>query len=126
MFSAWALPPDHFPLRLRQSLTNTSQCRTGLYQRVSKSKNLNIYSSGFWNFVAGPTRSFCVDDCQNNAALYESNEKLFVYGFSTINNKNMIIELNGQSVTPVASRADNAGATVDGLFKSASVAGYFR
>jgi hypothetical protein len=98
----------------------------GLYQRVSKSKNINIYSSGFWNFVAGPARAMCADDCQNNAALYESNEKLSVYGFSTINSKNMIVELKGQSVIPVASRAANTGATIDGLFKSASVAGCFR
>jgi glucan 1,3-beta-glucosidase len=98
----------------------------GLYQRVSKSKNVNIYSSGFWNFVAGPTRAMCADDCQNIAALYESNEELFVYGLSTINSKNMIVELKGQTATPVASRAANTGATIDGLFKSASVAGYFR
>ena len=98
----------------------------GLYQRISKSKNLNIYSSGFWNFVAGQTRSLCFGDCQNNAALYESNEKLFVYGFSTINNLNMISELKGQSLIPAASRVDNAGAVMDGLFNTASVAGYFR
>ena len=98
----------------------------GLYQRISKSKNLNLYSSGFWNFVAGLSRSLCDGDCQNNAALYESNEKLSVYGFSTLNNKNMISELKGQTLTPVATRVDNTGATIDGLFNSASVAGYFR
>ncbi len=98
----------------------------GLYQRVSKSKNLNIYSSGFWNFVNGQTRSLCFGDCQNNAALYESNDKVSVYGFSTINNLNMISELKGQSLTTVASRVENAGAVMDGLFNTASIAGYFR
>ncbi len=101
------------------------QCRMGLYQRISHSKNLNIYSSGFWNFVAGPQRTMCSDDCQDNAALYDSNEKMFVYGLSTINNKNMILEGNGNgSVSVAASRAANAGAVMDG-FKTASVAGYF-
>ena len=98
----------------------------GLYQRISHSKNLNIYSSGFWNFVAGPSRTFCADDCQDNAALYESNEKLFVYGLTTINNKNMILELKGKTATPVATRAANTGGIIDGLFRSATVAAFFR
>lgn len=97
----------------------------GLYQRVSHSKNINIYSSGFWNFVAGPQRTMCTDDCQDNAALYDSNEKMYVYGVSTINNKNLLLEQSGDNVTVVASRAANAGAAMDG-FKTASVAGYFR
>jgi glucan 1,3-beta-glucosidase len=97
----------------------------GLYQRISHSKNINIYSSGFWNFVAGPQRTMCADDCQDNAALYDSNEKMYVYGVSTINNKNLVLEGGGENVTVVASRAANAGAAMDG-FKTASVAGYFR
>ena len=99
----------------------------GLYQRISRSKNLNIYSIGFWNFVSGPSRTMCSDDCQDNAVLYDSNEKLFVYGISTINNKNMILEGNGKgNVSSAVTRADNSGGTMDGIFKTASVAGYFR
>ncbi|KAK3898482.1 glucan endo-1,3-beta-glucosidase [Staphylotrichum tortipilum] len=102
------------------------QCRMGLYQRVSNSKNISIYSSGFWNFVAGPQRQMCSDDCQDNAALYEGNEKFSVFGFSTINNKNLLVERSGQSTAVVAARAANPGSLMDGLFKTASVAGYFR
>ncbi|KAH6848217.1 glycoside hydrolase family 55 protein [Chaetomium sp. MPI-CAGE-AT-0009] len=103
-----------------------AECRMGVYQRISRSKNINIYSSGFWNFVAGPQRAMCADDCQANAALYESNEKLYVYGFSTINNRNLVLESgSGGNVTVVATRAANAGAAMDG-FKTGTVAGYFR
>jgi len=98
----------------------------GLYQRVSLSKNINIYSAGFWNFVAGPNRAMCADDCQENAALYDSNEKMYVYGFSTINNRNMIVERGSDgNLTVVATAAANAGPGLDG-FRTASVAGYFR
>ncbi|KAK4190867.1 glucan endo-1,3-beta-glucosidase [Podospora australis] len=104
------------------------QCRMGLYQRISHSKNLNIYSSGFWNFVAGPERTMCTNDCQDNAALYESNEKMYVYGLTTINNKNLLLERGGsegKEISVVATRVDNAGAAMDG-FKTGTVAGYFR
>ena len=98
----------------------------GIYQRISHSKNINIYSSGFWNFVAGPERAMCADDCQDNAALYESNEKLYIYGLTTINNKNLILKKDSEgNITVVASRIANAGAVMDG-FNTASVAGYFR
>ena len=98
----------------------------GLYQRISHSKNINIYSSGFWNFVAGPQRTMCADDCQSNAALYESNERLYVYGLSTINSRNLVLEKAAQgNVTVVATRVANAGAAMDG-FKTATLAGYFR
>jgi glucan 1,3-beta-glucosidase len=98
----------------------------GLYQRISHSKNINIYSSGFWNFVAGPERAMCADDCQDNAALYEDNKKLYIYGLSTINNKNLILEEDSEgNVMVVASRVANAGEAMDG-FNTAAVAGYFR
>ena len=99
----------------------------GLYQRVSGSRNLNIYSSGFWNFVAGPQRTMCSSDCQDNAALYASNSKTFVYGFSTINSMNPILEADGDSsaAAPGATRVDNSGAQYDG-FNTAVIAAYFK
>jgi len=77
--------------------TNAVQCYMGLYRRIiSHSTNLNIYSSGFWNFVAGRQRTMCSDDCQDNAALYDSNEKIFAHGFSMINSKNMVLDGKGK------------------------------
>ncbi|GAB1315552.1 Family 55 glycoside hydrolase [Madurella fahalii] len=90
------------------------QCCMGLYQLITESRNINIYSSGFWNFVAGPDRTMCTDDCQDSAALYESNSKLYVYGLSTVNNKNLILEKAGNTTTPVATRVNNAFASLDG------------
>ncbi|KAK4161776.1 glucan endo-1,3-beta-glucosidase [Cladorrhinum sp. PSN259] len=105
---------------------NKVECRMGLYQRISHSKNLNIYSSGFWNFVAGPQRTMCASDCQANAALYESNEKMYVYGFTAINNRNLVLEKDSEgNVNVVATRADNVGPVMDG-FNTGTVAGYFR
>ena len=43
-----------------------------VYQRVIDSSNINLYSSGFWNFVAGPSRQMCSTDCQDNAVIYEN------------------------------------------------------
>ncbi|KAK5657995.1 hypothetical protein OQA88_2549 [Cercophora sp. LCS_1] len=102
-------------------------CRMGLYQRISNSTDISIYSSGFWNFVAGPKREMCTSDCQDNAVLYEKNSRLFVYGLSTINNKNLVIERTGgeDTATVAASRAENTGAGHDG-FSNAIVAAYLR
>jgi glucan 1,3-beta-glucosidase len=101
----------------------------GLYQRISGSSNLNIYSSGFWNFVAGPSRSYCSTDCQDNAALFDSNSKMHVYGFSTINSKNLILEsgVAGNTAQPVAvgMRTANSGSLHDG-FKTGVIAAYLR
>ncbi|KAK3356868.1 family 55 glycoside hydrolase [Lasiosphaeria hispida] len=106
---------------------NEVQCRMGLYQRISRSSNLNIYSSGFWNFVAGPSRTMCSTDCQDNAALYESNTKMHIYGVSTINSKNLVLEkgLSGNETVVAATRAANSGSPHDG-FKTGVVAAYFR
>jgi glucan 1,3-beta-glucosidase len=53
---------------------------------VVGSSNINLYSAGFWNFWCS------VDTCQTNAVIYENNTKLYSYGVSTINSKNMIME----------------------------------
>lgn len=101
----------------------------GLYQIVTSSSDLNLYSSGFWNFVGGPTRAICTADCQENAALYEGNSRMHVYGFSTINSKNLILERSGSvkgAVSVGAPRTANAGAVFDGLFKTGVVAAYLK
>lgn len=86
------------------------QCRMGLYQRVINSSDVNIYASGFWNFVAGPMRTFCATDCQDNAAQFIDNERFFSYGLSTINNVNAILEsgVGGDSNVAAATKTQNA------------------
>jgi len=99
----------------------------GLYQLIRNSKNLNIYSSGFWNFVSGYSRTFCSDDCQENAVLYESNSKMYVYGIATMNSKNMVLEsgVNGNETFAVGVRTDNSAAQHDS-FQAAVIAAYLR
>ena len=96
----------------------------GLYQYIRESSQLNIYSSGFWNFVSGPTRAFCASDCQGHAALYEANSKMFVYGFSTINSKNLILHGSGNGTLAAIPHTTNPGTAHDG-FGTASLAAYF-
>ena len=106
----------------------------GLYQLITNSSDLNIHSSGFWNFVAGPSRAMCASDCQESAALYGTdNARVHVYGFSTINSKNLILEgsasaatNSGRNASVVATRTANVGQVHDGLFKTAIVAAYLR
>ena len=125
--------PSQLRSHLRSKiLTCAVQCRMGLYQVITNSTDLNLYSSGFWNFVAGPSRTMCANDCQDNAVLYQGNSRVHIYGLSTINNKNMIVERsqgssgsrNG-SVGVTATRAANAGLAHDG-FKTGIVAAYLR
>lgn len=97
----------------------------GLYQIIRNSTNLNIYSSSFWNFVSGPQRTMCSTDCQDNTALYQDNSKMFIYGFSVINNANMIIEGDSGNMSPSASRADNVGQPFDG-FNTGVIAAYLK
>lgn len=90
------------------------QCRMGLYQRVINSSDVNIYSSGFWNFVAGPMRTFCATDCQDTAAQFAGNERFYSYGLSTINNVNSILETGvagdaNAQIAPKTQNAANAG-----------------
>lgn len=104
------------------------QCRMGLYQRITNSSDVNIYGSGFWNFVSGPNRTFCETDCQDNAALFEGNERLFSYGISTINDANLILAKgSGGALVQAAPKTQNAansgGATAIGTV-GAVVAAY--
>lgn len=114
------------PGRLSFCFLTRVQCRMGLYQIVTSSSDLNLYSSGFWNFVGGPTRAMCTADCQESAALYEGNSRMHVYGLSTINSKNLILERSGSAVSAAAPRTANAGAVFDGLFKTGVVAAYLK
>ncbi|KUJ10056.1 pectin lyase-like protein [Mollisia scopiformis] len=102
-------------------------CRMGLYQRVSNSSIINISSGGFWNFVSGPSRTFCATDCQDNAALYESSSKVFTYGISTINSKTLILEsgVGGDKDVAEVVRTANSGAAHDG-FPTGIMAAYLR
>jgi len=98
-----------------------------LYQRVVNSTGVNIYSSGFWNFVAGPSRSMCSTDCQDNAVFYENNSKLFSFGVSTINNKNLVLESGpNNSKYAVAVAHASTGAAVKDIFQTAVMAAYLR
>jgi glucan 1,3-beta-glucosidase len=98
----------------------------GLYQIVRQSTDVNLYSQGWWTFVMGPARTFCSADCQDNGAIYEGNSKLFAYGISTINVKNLILEGEPpNSLSAVATHAANQGAIHD-VFQTALVAAYLR
>lgn len=100
----------------------------GLYQHISNSSNINVYSAGFWNFVSGPSRTFCATDCQDNAGFYENNSKMFVYGFSTINSRTAILEsgVAGDKTFPEVNRTANSGSTFGGQFATGIMAAYLR
>jgi len=101
-----------------------------LYQRVSGSSNINLYGGAFWNFRAGPTQGLCTGDCQANGVLYENNTKLFSYGISTINVKNLIMETGpgGNKNAILAPRTSNMGNGLAGFPQNvpAYVAAYLR
>ncbi|TVY68952.1 Glucan endo-1,3-beta-glucosidase [Lachnellula suecica] len=104
-----------------------AMCRMGIYQRIYNSTDINVYSGGFWNFVSGPTRTFCSTDCQMNAAMYENNSRLFSYGISTINSQNLILEsgVGGDKDVAAVPRTANSGATHDS-FNTGVMAAYLR
>ncbi|KAF2830766.1 family 55 glycoside hydrolase [Ophiobolus disseminans] len=102
-------------------------CRMSLYQRVVNSTDISLYSGGYWNFVAGPDRTFCSKDCQDNAVLYENNKRLVAYGVSTINNANLVVESGpGGSRYKVAVPHKGNEAAKKDVFDSAVVAAYLR
>jgi glucan 1,3-beta-glucosidase len=98
-----------------------------IYQRVVNSSSLNLYNGGYWNFVAGPNRTFCSTNCQDNAVFYENNTKLFSYGIAAVNNANLIVETGpaGNKNVPIATLADNEGIIKD-VFNTGVVAAYLR
>jgi glucan 1,3-beta-glucosidase len=102
-------------------------CRMSIYQIITSSSNINVYSGGFWNFVSGPSRTFCASDCQDNAALYDNNPKLFSFGISTINSRTLILEsgVGGDKDVAQVNRTDNSGTAHDG-FNTGVVAAYLR
>jgi glucan 1,3-beta-glucosidase len=100
----------------------------GLYQHIRNSKNINLYSSGFWNFVSGYARTMCSNDCQENAVLYESNANMYVYGLSGINSENLLLERGVGSTNKTVAmglRSDNQAQPHDG-FKVSVIAAYLR
>lgn len=102
-------------------------CRMSIYQRVINSTNINLYSGGFWNFVAGPNRTFCAGDCQDNAVFYEHNSKLFSYGISTINDKNLVLESgpDGSEKRVIVTHKGNE-ASKEAIFDTAVMPAYLR
>lgn len=98
-----------------------------IYQRVTNSSSVNLYNGGYWNFVAGPNRTFCSTDCQDNAVFYENNSKLFSYGITAINNANLVVETGpaDNRYVAIATHADNEGIIKD-VFNSGVVAAYLR
>jgi glucan 1,3-beta-glucosidase len=88
---------------------------------VVGSSNINLYSAGFWNFPCS------VDTCQTNAVIYENNTKLYGYGVSTINSKNMIVEsgVAGDKNVAIVTHAANLGAAFNG-FQPSVMAAYLR
>ncbi|KAF2024187.1 family 55 glycoside hydrolase [Setomelanomma holmii] len=106
---------------------NAVSCRMSIYQRVVNSTDINLYSGGYWNFVAGPNRTFCSTDCQDSAVFYENNKRLVSYGISTINNANLVVESGpgGSEYKPAVTHKGNEASKKD-VFDSAVVAAYLR
>ncbi|KAF2671194.1 glycoside hydrolase family 55 protein [Microthyrium microscopicum] len=99
--------------------TGDGSCRVGLYQYVTDSTDVHLYSGGFWNFpCASPT-------CQTHATVYANNTKLFVWGQGVINSVNMIAEQRGGAVTAAVPRTANVGSNFNGLTPSV-LAAYLR
>ena len=109
---------------------NDAKCRMALYQYVTNSTGVNLYGGAFWNFRAGSSQSLCTGDCQTNAVLYENNERLYSYGISTINDKNIVLETGpgGNVKTVAATRDANLGVPLAGftIHTPAFVAAYLR
>jgi len=101
-----------------------------MYQKVTGSSNINLYGSAFWNFRSGPSQSLCTGDCQTTADLFENNSKLFAYGISTINDKNLVMETGpgGNKRVNAVTKAANLGTPLAGFTVDvpAFVAAYFR
>lgn len=95
------------------------QCRVGLYQYVSGSSDVHLYSGGFWNFP-------CMgDSCQTYATVFANNTKLFVWGQGVINSKNMVGEVSGSTINAIATRQANIRSNFNGLTPSI-IAAYLR
>jgi len=99
--------------------TTDGACRVGVYQYVTGSSDVHLYSGGFWNF---PCRS---NTCQTYATVYGNNTKLFAWGQGVINSKNMVGELKGSTVSPIVTHQANIGTKFNGLTPSI-LAAYLR
>ena len=71
----------------------------------------------------GLVRTLCSVDCQDNGGLYQGNSKLFVYGFGSINVKNLVFESVGTGLSAIVTHAANQGFVYD-IFQTAVVAAY--
>lgn len=103
------------------------QCRMALYMRVVNSSDVTLYSGGFWNFMAGQNRTFCVTDCQDNAVQFIGNERFYAFGLTTVNNENTILEGPQNAVAALkAQDLGNAGGMQPPGTPGAIVAAYLR
>ena len=75
----------------------------------------------------GPARTFCANDCQDNAAIFENNSKFFAFGITTINSKTLVLEpgAGGKGYVAAVTHAAN-GANVKDVFQTAAVAAYLK
>ncbi len=89
--------------------TDDAQCRMAVYQRVAKSTDVNVYGAGFWTFFNGIHRNGCSAECQQNAMIYEDNERLFSYGISTHNVRTMVLEGTGGTYKNIDKRCCEFG-----------------
>ncbi|GJN81868.1 exo-beta-1,3-glucanase [Purpureocillium lilacinum] len=87
-----------------------AQCRMGVYQYVTKSRDVSIYGGGYWTFFNGINRDGCKGECQENGVIYADNEKLYSFGVSTHNVRTMVLEgENGKYMSVVKDKANSGG-----------------
>lgn len=86
-----------------------AECRMGLYQYISQSSNIFAYGGGFWTFFNNLTG--CAGNCQDNAAFMNNNgDDVYVFGISTHNSKNLILESQGGlQYAQIAPQEENSG-----------------
>lgn len=60
---------------------DVTQCRMGLYQRISGSSALSFYGAGFWTFFNNGNG--CSGDCQTNGILIDNTHGLYYFGINT-------------------------------------------
>ncbi|KAB5585857.1 glycoside hydrolase family 55 protein [Coniochaeta sp. 2T2.1] len=79
------------------------RCRMALYQRISGSKNLSLFGSGFWTFFNKGV--LCEGNCQGSAVQIEDTEGLYYFGLSTRFVDNLVVDAG----SVVATSQENVG-----------------
>jgi glucan 1,3-beta-glucosidase len=86
-----------------------------LYQRISASKNLSLYGSGFWTFFN--RNQLCDGNCQGAAVQIDSTEGLYYFGLSTRAVDNLVVG-EGDVVATSRENVGGRGAAVGGFLKN--------